>query len=228
MLELRLNAAFLPLGMTFTLQGHVTELWRSYLGKYLLVLDDVFIGGQQHIELPAAQLWYKSAAQAGSPLEAEEREMCFWACWVDQYFLREKNEGKKKMLHNNNKKKIVLCVCLYLVCNFDHRGRPFVKLVDPVGQSPAEKWRNRWQQAQHFKHHIKRKFPLFGWGPRVHRAQTRADEQWQLDKVDAGWIQMKCLSSWLPLIYIKKENKMKWRMTQLCFWIKSIWADGDT
>lgn len=25
-----------------------------HLGQYLLVLDDVFIGGQQHIELPAA------------------------------------------------------------------------------------------------------------------------------------------------------------------------------
>lgn len=91
------NPVFLPLWVTFKLQGQVTELSCSkgpsirsrertesfhvfYLGKYLLVLDDVFIGGQQHIELPAAQLWHKSAAQAGSSLEAEQREMCFCAC----------------------------------------------------------------------------------------------------------------------------------------------------
>lgn len=44
-----------------------------YLGKYLLVLDDVFVCGQQHVELPAAQLWHKSAAQARSALETETK-----------------------------------------------------------------------------------------------------------------------------------------------------------
>lgn len=44
-----------------------------YLGQNLLVLDDVFIGGQQHVELPAAQLWHKPPAEARSALEAEQR-----------------------------------------------------------------------------------------------------------------------------------------------------------
>lgn len=40
-----------------------------YLGQYLLVLDDVFIGGQQDIELPAAELRHKPAAQSRSSLQ---------------------------------------------------------------------------------------------------------------------------------------------------------------
>ena len=39
-----------------------------HLGQYVLVLDDVFIGGQQDIELPAAQLRHETAAQGRGAL----------------------------------------------------------------------------------------------------------------------------------------------------------------
>ena len=39
-----------------------------HLGQYLLVLDNVFIGGQQDIELPAAELRHKPTAQSRGAL----------------------------------------------------------------------------------------------------------------------------------------------------------------
>lgn len=74
-----------------------------YLGQYLLVLDDVFIGGQQDIELPAAELRHKPAAQNRSSLSMGETQ--------------RKDESAKpirmpcmetKMEHNQKKKKVFL------------------------------------------------------------------------------------------------------------------------
>lgn len=39
-----------------------------HLGQYLLILDDVFIGCQQDVELPAAELRHKPPTQGRSSL----------------------------------------------------------------------------------------------------------------------------------------------------------------
>lgn len=99
--------------------------------------------------------------------------------------------GRQKKI---NKKKL----CLYLVCDFDHRGGPLVELVDPVGQSPAEKWRSRWQRAQRFICRAERSWLLTA------RQRRRGDT-----------IPKKCLSWWAPLIYIKKEKQSGGRRAAL-------------
>lgn len=40
-----------------------------HLGQYLLVLDDIFIRGQQDIKLPAAELRHKPTTQSRSALQ---------------------------------------------------------------------------------------------------------------------------------------------------------------
>ena len=45
----------------------------SYLGKDLFVLDDVLVGGEQHVELAAAQLRYKGPPGSGRALQTHKR-----------------------------------------------------------------------------------------------------------------------------------------------------------
>jgi len=45
-----------------------------HLGQDELVLDDIFVGGQEHVELPAAQLRHEPAAQHGGSLTPEGGE----------------------------------------------------------------------------------------------------------------------------------------------------------
>lgn len=40
----------------------------------MLVLDDVFVGGQQDVELPAAELRHEPTAQSGGPLHKDKKE----------------------------------------------------------------------------------------------------------------------------------------------------------
>lgn len=42
------------------------------LGQYVLVLDDVLVCGQQHVEFAAAELRHQSSAQAGGTLSAKK------------------------------------------------------------------------------------------------------------------------------------------------------------
>lgn len=45
-----------------------------HLGQYLLILDDVFIGCQQDVELPAAELRHKPPTQRRSSLQGKDRK----------------------------------------------------------------------------------------------------------------------------------------------------------
>lgn len=100
-----------------------------HLGQYLLVLDDIFIRGQQDIKLPAAELRHKPTTQSRSTLQ--------WGTHKEQTILcSEPTEIRilcfKK--NRNNRKSFS-----YLVRNFYHRGCPLVKFIDPVRQSPGKK-----------------------------------------------------------------------------------------
>lgn len=102
-----------------------------YLRQYLLVLDDVFIGGQQDIKLPAAELRHKPTAQSRSSLQYEAHKE------KSIFFLHESAKSitiSQSEIGNWHKKSSP-----YLISNFNHRGGPLIKLIDPVRQSPAKR-----------------------------------------------------------------------------------------
>lgn len=74
-------------------RGHSRDL--VHLGQDLLVLDDVFIGGQQHVELPAAELRNKPTAQSRGALP--------W--WRHRDSLSSQCLGWKNKRHKNDIKK---------------------------------------------------------------------------------------------------------------------------
>ncbi len=45
-----------------------TKRSTRYLGKHMLVFDDVFVGGDQHVELAAAQLRDEGSSSSRRPL----------------------------------------------------------------------------------------------------------------------------------------------------------------
>ena len=49
--------------------GNVLGMPSSYLGQHLLVLDDVLVGGKQHVELAAAQDGDEGSAGGRGALE---------------------------------------------------------------------------------------------------------------------------------------------------------------
>lgn len=55
-----------------------------HLSQYLLVLDDVFIGCQQDIELPAAELRHKSTPQRRSSLQWQRQKKSNFLSWASQ------------------------------------------------------------------------------------------------------------------------------------------------
>lgn len=59
-----------------------------YLSKYVLVLDDVFIGGYQDIKLAAAELRHETPTQTRSALKRERQD-------------RKNNITAKKMTKKN-------------------------------------------------------------------------------------------------------------------------------
>lgn len=114
--------------MKCTKKVHYTKLKWSfnlfYLGQYLLVLDDVFIGCQQDIELPTAELRYKPTAQSRGALLSEGH--------------KEKTASYREAITMSWETDMKTSFFSYLVSNFDHRGCPLVKFIDPVGQSPGK------------------------------------------------------------------------------------------
>lgn len=94
------------------------------LGQDVLVFDDVFIGGQQDIELPAAELRHKPTTQSRGALICGRHKDMFKLKVNKKLKIRTSLMYKKKdrMSH--------------LVSNFDHRGCPFIKFIHPVRQGP--------------------------------------------------------------------------------------------
>lgn len=96
-----------------------------HLGQYVFVLDDVFIGGQQDIELPATKLRHEPTAQSRGALPCERK--------------------KKTALHSKSAKRNEKVLdekrdfFSYLVSDFDHRGGPLIKFINPVWQSSGRK-----------------------------------------------------------------------------------------
>lgn len=100
----------------------------SYLGKNLLVFDDVLIGGDEHVEFTAAKLWHQRPPQGWRALHKNK------LTYEPQSFTSNPLSACQISCHPQKHE-----TSADLVSNFNNRWRPLVKFINPIGQSPVKK-----------------------------------------------------------------------------------------
>lgn len=109
----------------------------THLGQDVLVLDDVLVGGDEHIELAAAKLRHqrsphgrcalflkKASAKLSRPVSTEKGERA----QGQKVRCLEMSEWSRKRTQDMTD----------LICNLDNGWCPLVELIHPVGESAVE------------------------------------------------------------------------------------------